>query len=80
MVHIAAEVQELPGKVQIRSLSSKRTDRPCLRLIYTVHLCKPCCSKNYVKQGEGGKIINFSSAVGLNGLVGCCDYAASRAV
>ena len=31
-----------------------------------------------IKQGEGGKIINFSSAVGLNGLATCCDYAASK--
>ncbi len=31
-----------------------------------------------IQQGEGGKIINFSSAVGLNGLSDCCDYAASK--
>ena len=31
-----------------------------------------------IKQGEGGKIINFSSAVGFNGLASCCDYAASK--
>ena len=31
-----------------------------------------------IKQGEGGKIINFSSAVGLNGLATCCDYAAAK--
>ena len=31
-----------------------------------------------IKQGEGGKIINFSSAVGINGLKNCCDYAAAK--
>ena len=31
-----------------------------------------------IKQGEGGRIINFSSAVGFNGLKGCVDYAASK--
>ena len=31
-----------------------------------------------IKQGEGGKIINFSSAVGINGLKSCSDYAASK--
>lgn len=31
-----------------------------------------------IKQGEGGRIINFSSAVGLNGLKGCVDYAAAK--
>lgn len=31
-----------------------------------------------IKQEEGGKIINFSSAVGINGLKSCSDYAASK--
>lgn len=31
-----------------------------------------------VKQGRGGRIINISSAVALNGLKGCVDYAASK--
>ena len=30
------------------------------------------------EQGRGGRIINFSSAVGLMGLVGCTDYATSK--
>ncbi len=35
-------------------------------------------AKIMIEQGQGGKIINFSSAVGLNGLVNCTDYAASK--
>ena len=31
-----------------------------------------------VKQNQGGRIINFSSTVGLNGLKGCVDYAAAK--
>ncbi len=31
-----------------------------------------------VEQGRGGRIINFASAVGLNGLATCSDYAASK--
>ena len=31
-----------------------------------------------VRQGQGGRIINISSAVALNGLRGCVDYAASK--
>ena len=31
-----------------------------------------------IKQGEGGKIINFASIIGLNGLECCSDYAASK--
>lgn len=30
------------------------------------------------KQGRGGRIINFSSAVGINGLAGCTEYAAAK--
>lgn len=29
-------------------------------------------------EGKGGRIINISSAVGLNGLAGCADYAAAK--
>lgn len=35
-------------------------------------------ARQMIKQGEGGRIINFSSAVGFNGLKGCVDYAASK--
>ena len=31
-----------------------------------------------VEQGEGGKIINFASAIGFNGLAKRCGYAASK--
>jgi NAD(P)-dependent dehydrogenase (short-subunit alcohol dehydrogenase family) len=31
-----------------------------------------------IKQGEGGKILNFASAVALNGLATCSDYAAAK--
>ena len=30
------------------------------------------------EQGRGGRIINFSSAVGLMGLAGCTEYATSK--
>ena len=31
-----------------------------------------------IKQGTGGKIINFSSIVAVNGLTSCVDYAAAK--
>lgn len=31
-----------------------------------------------IAQGQGGKIVNFSSAVGINGLKSCVDYAAAK--
>ena len=35
-------------------------------------------AKIMIKQGEGGKIINFSSSVGINGLKKHVDYSASK--
>lgn len=35
-------------------------------------------AKIMLRQGEGGRIINFSSTVGVNGLAGSSDYAAAK--
>ncbi len=35
-------------------------------------------AKIMIEQGRGGKIVNFSSAVAMNGLFSCTDYAASK--
>ena len=35
-------------------------------------------AREMVRQGRGGRIINISSVVALNGLRGCVDYAASK--
>lgn len=34
--------------------------------------------KNNDKTGHRRKILNFASAVGINGLQTCCDYAAAK--
>ena len=36
------------------------------------------CGAVMVKQGAGGRIISLSSAVGINGLSGCTEYAAAK--
>ena len=46
--------------------------------LYGAFWASRAAARVMIKQGEGGKIINFSSAVGLNGLATCCDYAASK--
>ena len=46
--------------------------------LYGAFWASRAAARIMIKQGEGGKIINFSSAVGINGLVSCCDYAASK--
>lgn len=46
--------------------------------LYGAFWASRAAARQMIKQGEGGRIINFSSAVGLNGLKCCVDYAASK--
>ena len=46
--------------------------------LYGAFYASRAAARVMVKQGEGGKIINFSSAVGINGLALCTDYAAAK--
>jgi len=46
--------------------------------LYGAFWASRAAARVMIKQGEGGKIINFSSAVGFNGLANCCDYAAAK--
>ena len=41
--------------------------------------CSRAAARHMIAQNRGGKIINFSSVVGLNGLKDCTDYAAAKA-
>lgn len=46
--------------------------------LYGAFWASRAAARVMIKQGEGGKIINFSSVVGMNGLCGCSEYAASK--
>ena len=46
--------------------------------LYGAFYVARACGKVMKEQGEGGRIISFSSAVGLNGLSYCTDYAAAK--
>lgn len=46
--------------------------------LYGAFWASRAAARVMIKQGEGGKIINFASAVGINGLAACSDYAASK--
>lgn len=46
--------------------------------LYGAFYVARACGKVMVEQGKGGRIISFSSAVGLNGLQYSCDYAAAK--
>ncbi len=46
--------------------------------LYGAIFASRAAARIMVKQGRGGKIINFSSTVGVNGLTGCTEYAAAK--
>lgn len=46
--------------------------------LYGAFWASRAAARIMIRQGKGGRIINFASAVGLNGLATCCDYAASK--
>lgn len=46
--------------------------------LYGAFWASRAAARVMVRQGEGGRIINFSSAVGVNGLACSSDYAASK--
>ena len=46
--------------------------------LYGAFWASRAAARIMIEQGQGGKIINFSSAVGLNGLACASDYAAAK--
>lgn len=82
MVHIAGGSARVAGKdaryVPLVEQEDYVIDRVLKVNLYGAFWASRAAARIMIKQGEGGKIINFSSAVALNGLVGCCDYAASK--
>ena len=82
MVHIAGGSARIAGpEAKYRPLVEQEDyviDRVLRVNLYGAFWASRAAARIMIKQGEGGKIINFSSAVGINGLAGCCDYAASK--
>lgn len=82
MVHIAGGSARIAGPdvkyVPLTEQEDYVIDRVLKVNLYGAFWASRAAARIMIKQGEGGKIINFSSAVGINGLVGCCDYAASK--
>lgn len=82
MVHIAGGSARIAGPnakyVPLVEQEDYVIDRVLKVNLYGAFWASRAAARIMIKQGEGGKIINFSSAVGLNGLVGCADYAASK--
>ena len=82
MVHIAGGSARIAGKdAKYRPLVEQEDyviDRVLKVNLYGAFYASRAAARVMIKQGEGGKIINFSSAVGLNGLKCCTDYAAAK--
>lgn len=82
MVHIAGGSARIAGKdakyVPLVQQDDYVIDRVLKVNLYGAFWASRAAARVMIKQGDGGKIINFSSAVGINGLSTCCDYAASK--
>ena len=82
MVHVAGGSARIAGKdAKYRPLVEQEDyviDRVLKVNLYGAFYASRAAARVMIKQGEGGKIINFSSAVGINGLKTCTDYAAAK--
>ena len=82
MVHIAGGSARIAGKdAKYRPLVEQEDyviDRVLKVNLYGAFYASRAAARVMIKQGEGGKIINFSSVVGINGLKTCTDYAAAK--
>ena len=82
MVHVAGGSARIAGKdakyLPLVEQEDYVIDRVLKVNLYGAFYASRAAARIMIRQGEGGKIINFSSAVGLNGLKNCCDYAAAK--
>ena len=82
MVHVAGGSARIAGpNAKYRPLVDQEDyviDRVLKVNLYGAIYSSRAAARVMIKQGEGGRIINFSSAVGINGLKKCVDYAASK--
>lgn len=82
MVHVAGGSARIAGpEAKYLPLAEQEDyviDRVLKVNLYGAFWVSRAAARVMIKQGEGGRIINFSSAVGLNGLKGCVDYAAAK--
>ena len=80
MVHIAGGSARIAGGKYVLLTQQEESviDKVLKVNLYGAFWSDRAAAKIMMKQKNGGKIINFASAVGLNGLAGCCDYAAAK--
>lgn len=80
MVHIAGGSARIAGGkyVPLVEQDDSVIDKVLKVNLYGAFWASRAAARIMIQQGCGGKIINFASAVGINGLATCCDYAASK--
>ena len=80
MIHIAGGSARIAGGSYVPLVEQEDSviDRVLKVNLYGAFWASRAAARIMIKQGSGGKIINFASAVGINGLATCCDYAASK--
>ncbi len=82
LVHVAGGSARIAGKnaryVPLAEQEDWVIDRVLQVNLYGAFWSNRAAARIMLEQGRGGKIVNFASAVGLNGLAGCADYAASK--
>ena len=80
MVHVAGGSARIAGGRYLPLVEQEDSiiDKVLKVNLYGAFWSSRAAAKIMIEQGRGGKIINFASAVGINGLACCCDYAASK--
>ncbi len=80
MVHIAGGCALIAGAKMVPLVEQEdyAIDHVLKVNLYGAFWTSRAAARIMIEQGRGGKIINFSSTVGTNGAVNCCDYAASK--
>lgn len=83
MVHVAGGSARIAGPdAKYRRLCDQEDyviDAVIKANLYGAIYASRSAAKIMREQGNGGRIINFSSIVGVNGLIGCAEYAAAKA-
>ena len=82
MVHVAGGSARIAGKdaryLPLIEQEDYVIDRVLKVNLYGAIWASRAAGRIMKEQGRGGRIINFSSAVGLMGLAGCTEYATSK--
>lgn len=82
MIHVAGGSARIAGKdakyLPLVEQEDFVIDRVLKVNLYGALYASRAAARVMIAQGEGGKIINFSSTVGINGLKKSVDYAAAK--